>query len=97
MSNREPGEISIHSFVVRIWLEEPDQETKSPLWDGQITLVATGEQQRFRDLETMSNFVAAHLQSRGVDLGLKWRLHNKFDAFKRYVRRTLGKIQTIAG
>lgn len=97
MINREPGETSIHSFVVRIWLEEPDQETKLPVWDGQITLVATGEQVRFKDLDTMSKVVAAHLSSLGVDPGFKWRLLSKLDELKRNVRRKLGKIQAIAG
>jgi hypothetical protein len=43
----------LHSFIVRIWLEESTAEAPQPSWRGSITHVLSGRRQFFVDLEML--------------------------------------------
>lgn len=58
----------IHSFIIKIWLEEPDEETQSPTWRGHITHVPSGERHYIAALTEISAFITPHLKKMGVPL-----------------------------
>jgi len=58
MDMREP---KVHSFIVKIWLEEGDDETEISFWRGQITHVPNGERRPLRRLSDITNFIEPYL------------------------------------
>jgi hypothetical protein len=51
------SESSIHSFVVRLWLEMPAGEAADAQWRGRIIHVASGAHRYFDDLQEMQDFI----------------------------------------
>ena len=62
-------EASIHSFVVRIWLEEEASETQDAVWRGHITHIPSGERQYIQQLRDLHVFITPYLEAMGVQLG----------------------------
>lgn len=54
----------IHSFIVKLWLEETIEETGQTLWRGHITHVPSGERRYLKDLEEIAAFIIPHLKDR---------------------------------
>jgi len=78
-------EASIHSFVLRIWLDNDDDDEVQPdvgraLWRGHITDVASGERCYVDDLDEIASFLVPRLEQMGVRVGLCWRM-------RRWLRR----------
>ena len=59
-------EANTHPFVVKIWLEEMDEETNQAVWRGHITHVVSGRRQYFTDLDEISAFIRPYLEEMGV-------------------------------
>lgn len=55
------GSLDIHSFVVRVWFDEPGAEARPRSWHGQITHVTTGEQRSVKDLDEITAFIRSSL------------------------------------
>ncbi|MBZ5520643.1 MAG: hypothetical protein LAP21_00080 [Acidobacteriia bacterium] len=70
----------IHSFVVKIWSEQPDKDA-APRWRGHITHVPSNERRYLKSLEDISEFVDIYLQRMRVRVDLRWKL-------KRWLRRS---------
>jgi hypothetical protein len=70
------AQASIQSFVLRIWLEELQQEDGRSRWRGHITDIATGERRYVEDLDGIVAFLVPRLELMGAHVGLRWRLHN---------------------
>ena len=58
----EEPEVQIHSFVLKFWLEEVDEETGQVVWRGHITHVASGERRYLKELNDIIGFIAPYLQ-----------------------------------
>lgn len=56
-----PLELNIHSFVVKLWLEEETTDQGGPLWRGHITHVPSGERSFFQNLGDIVIFIAQYL------------------------------------
>ena len=56
-------ETTTHSFVVKVWLEEPITSFKDGRWRGHITHVPSNHRRYFDDLEVMKQFVRFYLES----------------------------------
>jgi hypothetical protein len=67
-------EVSTHSFIVKIWLEETIEETGQARWRGHITHVPDHERRYIQDLDDIAAFIASYLQKMGVKLGVWWRV-----------------------
>ena len=55
----------IHSFIVKLWLEETIEETGQILWRGHITHVPSGKRCYLKDLEEIPAFIAPYLKKMG--------------------------------
>jgi hypothetical protein len=53
---------SIHSFIVRVWLEPREIEGAKPKWRGSIEHVNSGEQRYLKSLEEVTDFIASYLE-----------------------------------
>lgn len=59
MTAIEPG---VHSFIIKIWLEELSEETGQVEWHGHITHVPSGERVYLRELEDTLVFIRSCLE-----------------------------------
>ncbi len=64
----EPAESNTQSFIIKIWLEEADEETGRGLWRGHITHVPSGERRYLQDLDAILLFIKPYLKTMGVKL-----------------------------
>jgi hypothetical protein len=63
-----------HSFVTKIWLEEPADEGGRAVWRGTITHVPSGTRRYLCRLDDIALFVTPYLERMGVKLTACWRL-----------------------
>jgi hypothetical protein len=60
-------ESSTSSFIVKVWLEDPDDTNDSPFWRGHITHVPSNERVYVQNLEDISRFIASYLRGMGLE------------------------------
>ena len=60
MLNEEevPYELESHSFLLRVWLEEPQRQTAPPLWRGHITYLPYRERKYVQSCEDIQAFIS---------------------------------------
>jgi hypothetical protein len=56
----------VHSFIVKIWLEEPVWEASGASWRGHVTHVPGGERCYLEDLSDIINFIIPYLEQMGL-------------------------------
>jgi hypothetical protein len=61
-----------HSFIVRLWREEIDEEAGQPVWRGHITHVPSGTRRYLTDLREVTAFIAPYLEAEKARTGW-WR------------------------
>jgi len=62
------------SFIVKLWLQEPSDETGRPVWHGHITHVPDGERRYMRRLSDIKDFIEQCLGHTDVKRGRAFRL-----------------------
>ncbi|UCG26255.1 MAG: hypothetical protein JSW55_09825 [Chloroflexota bacterium] len=67
----ELPEDTIHSFIVRIWLEEPIIRADEAVWRGHITHVPSGEKHYLSRPDDILRFVKPYLEKVGVGPGIE--------------------------
>jgi hypothetical protein len=75
-------EVTTHSFVVKIWIEEAADRRRGARWRGHITHVPSGKRRYIQQLGAIGDFVAPYLEALGVRPGRLLRL-------RRCLRRAL--------
>ena len=65
-------ESNLHSFIVRLWLEETEEETERAVWRGHITHVPSGTRRYLKDLSEIAAFIAPYLDVEEAGTGW-WR------------------------
>ena len=71
-------ESEIHSFVVKIWLEETVEEAGRAKWRGHITDVLSGERRYLQRLSEIGDFIMPYLERMGVKSSFLQRLRRFF-------------------
>ena len=71
--SQELLELSTHSFIVKIWLEEADEADRVK-WRGHITHVPDGKRRYLNSLSDITAFIQSYLETMGVRFGLRMRL-----------------------
>ena len=66
----DQADLVIHSFVIRIWLEDAGQPASPPIWHGQLTHIPGGERHYFSDLSEIAAIIKRHLDSAGNPMSL---------------------------
>jgi len=62
----DPTESKIHSFIVKVWIEETVEEAGQVAWRGHITHVPSSKRHYFQDLDAIKAFVMPYLEAMGV-------------------------------
>jgi hypothetical protein len=60
-------EATLHSFIVKLWLEDTGQQEKPMGWHGYITHVPSGDRQYLRELADILTFIEPYLESGTTD------------------------------
>jgi hypothetical protein len=84
MRLREP---ITYSFIIRILIEPPAEDSPEMYWQGQITHVPSGEQAYFRNLDTVAQFVSSYIEDSGARQHSVGRLQHWFRQLTRCGRR----------
>ena len=61
MGPREMPESNVHSFIVKLWLEEGFSRKGMDGWHGQITHVPSGERRYLKDLREIVTFIKPYI------------------------------------
>jgi hypothetical protein len=62
-------EDEVHSFIVKVWLEETLAEGGKAKWRGHITHVLTGRRRYLQNLSIIPAFIMPYLEEMGVRFG----------------------------
>lgn len=60
-------EATVLSFIVKLWLEETGDETKSPGWHGYITHVPSEERHYLREFGDILTFIQSYVEVTNAD------------------------------
>ncbi len=56
------GKFTIHSFIIRMWLEQSDEKASHGIWRGRITHLPGNEHQHFTDIKIVTSFINSYLK-----------------------------------
>ena len=73
-----PPESRVHSFIVKVWLEEVATRNKGGSWRGRIVHVPGGERRYLKDLKDVARFISPYLKSMGIRPGILERIKRWF-------------------
>jgi hypothetical protein len=68
------AEFNVHSFIVKLWLEEEATKNSDSVWHGHITHVPSGEKRYLKNLDQISLFIQPYLEAMGIRFGLSERI-----------------------
>ncbi|HEX5703532.1 MAG TPA: hypothetical protein VFX97_10075 [Pyrinomonadaceae bacterium] len=57
----ETPESKVHSFIVKLWLEVPNDRKRPPSWRGQVTHVPSGKRRYLQRLQDIVTFVGTYV------------------------------------
>jgi hypothetical protein len=60
-------EWKVHSFIVKLWLEDAGDETGSEGWRGYVTHVPSGKRRYLQKLDDIVSFVEPYVPGIGAD------------------------------
>lgn len=58
----ESFEPCVQSFIVRVWVEDPTQDTGPAAWRGHVTHVPSGKRRYLKDLADVVDFMRPYLK-----------------------------------
>ncbi|HEY2962159.1 MAG TPA: hypothetical protein VGJ37_07055 [Pyrinomonadaceae bacterium] len=74
----DTSESKVHSFIVKLWLDETADKSRKPAWHGYITHVPDGERRYLKRLSEMVDFVKRYLDDAVTEPGVMARLRSRF-------------------
>ncbi len=77
-------ESGAQSFIVKVWVEDGNEEVGQGMMRGHITHVSSGTHRYLKNLGEIEDFIAPHLEEMGVKLGVPWRM-------KRWLKHLTGR------
>ena len=79
-------EPKMHSFIVKLWLEEPGSKTETAGWHGYVTHVPSGERRYLQNLDDILSFVKSYVVEINEDVSRLTRDRNWLMPWKRRKR-----------
>jgi len=68
------AEFNVHSFIVKVWIEEEGTKHSSTIWHGHITHVPSCEKRYLKNLDDIALFIQPYLEAMGIGFGLSERI-----------------------
>ena len=60
-------EKTTHSFVIKIWLEQTQEELNHVVWRGRVVHVDTGERVFIKDYDEILSFISPYIEQLGEE------------------------------
>jgi hypothetical protein len=70
------AESTVHSFIIKLWLEDEGGETSRRTWHGYITHVPSGSRRYFKKLNDITDFITQYVDGNGAQTQRPSRLRN---------------------
>jgi 16S rRNA A1518/A1519 N6-dimethyltransferase RsmA/KsgA/DIM1 with predicted DNA glycosylase/AP lyase activity len=83
---QETPEPNVHSFVIKLQLEEIDERERKTVWRGYITHVPSGERRYVKDLSGITSFIEQCLAATGAQVNQGSRLWQWLNRWRRVSR-----------
>lgn len=83
------AESTVHSFIVKLWLEDADSEAGRLKWHGSITHVPSGTRRQFRELSEITDFIEQYVDDNDDRANRRSRLRSwlrRFVPESRHIR-----------
>lgn len=64
-------EAQLHSFIVKLWLEDATDDTDGTAWRGQIKHVPSGEHRHIKSFDEITDFIRPYVKSKGAGPGAR--------------------------
>ncbi|HEX6716625.1 MAG TPA: hypothetical protein VF088_05910 [Pyrinomonadaceae bacterium] len=77
------AEFHVHSFIVKVWLEEEATKDSRAIWHGHITHVPSSKKQYLKNLDEIALFIQPYLEAMGIRFGLSERIRRCLSRFAR--------------
>lgn len=74
------SELEVHSFIIKLCIEEVSETVGAASWRGYITHVPSGRRAYLKDLSEITAFITPYLEAGGVRVGMWTRV-------RRWLRR----------
>lgn len=74
-------ELKVHSFIVKLWLEDAGHQKKPVGWHGQVTHVPSGEYRYLQELRDIVSFVQTYVGEISTDTTLVARVGRRLQAW----------------
>jgi hypothetical protein len=78
-------DLRVHSFIVKVWLDDAEDATAPDKLHGHITHVPSGERHYLKDIDGITDFVVYHLKLVGVKFGRRWRIRHCLRCWRRFL------------
>ena len=62
-TNGDYADVTLQSFIVRVWKEETGDNTHPPIWRGHITPIPRGNRHYFTELKEIQTFIVTYLEN----------------------------------
>lgn len=75
-------EANIHSFIIKIWLEEPARADQPPKWRGYVTHIPGDERHYLQAVDDIATSILPYLEDIGITPPLSWRIRRWLKQWK---------------
>jgi hypothetical protein len=72
----DTSESKVHSFIVKLWLDETVDGTRKIVWHGYITHVPDGERRYLKRLNEIVEFIKQYLEGATTETGFMARFRS---------------------
>ena len=69
-------ESTVHSFIVKLWLEDEGGKTSRRRWHGYITHVPSGARRSFKKLSEITDFIEQYVDGNNAHVARRSRLRD---------------------
>jgi hypothetical protein len=70
------GESTVHSFIIKLWLEDEGGDTSRLKWHGYITHVPSGARRYFKKLNEITDFIKQYVDGNDARIHRPTRLRD---------------------
>ena len=62
----DESDVNLQSFIVKLWIEDSEENSTNSTWHGTITHVPSGANRSVRSLHEVLNFMKLYLEEKGA-------------------------------
>lgn len=83
----DPLESNLHSFIVKIWLEQRADEMGQACWRGHVTHIPGGERRALASIEDLTAFIWSYLDSPADRPEARWTPRRWWNQWKQLLKK----------